>query len=1308
MLGLSFTSCEDQTVPLPTNEISSSVVKFNAPLNLTATQGSYRSITLNWLGVEKAYQYYIYSSATPTADFELCGETKGSVCSYTVLEEPGTNRYYKVRAVKYDETLSPFSAVVMGSTLAVPSIVYIYNDSENAASTVSWWMKNCSDSTYKKNVKYEVRLFSSSKTEILDEKLVDGDTDTVTFENLSASTTYWYQVAAYVTTDQTKIEESAFYDSTTAHCLVPMAPLNLTAERGIKKDAVVLSWELPDFVEVLEDDGSYTYHPVYFTVSRKIKDSTEAWKVICDYAGIMKGDLPGIQVIPYGGDDKVTSSVPEYQNYIPKSTLTYSDTFEVVNGVQYEYKVQSYADDSADAVTSEKLSVSQTQGWLCPMPSISVSAEYVIAENKKYESISLSFNSSVKTFEDSAEYIYVLEEKKTDFLSGTTELIQIKKFDSTISLNNFSRTFDSDALQNNAGYYIYKVYVINSSDAESADDSNYETLSILSVSASAKITVTDDPELMPKIQNFTIKDGYSSKYLISWTYDETCVYSLSWNDYDVNENQIASDTYDLTEEDVSSASDGTAFTYEHAAPSGTRRLYTLTANKGLEVSKTYEEKVYTLGTPKIVQRGISYDSICIEFDEVLKADSYEVEAEYSDSAEKINYTDEQLSVDETDNAGTKVFKYTLSEPEGFDDALKSGKEITLKVKAINSSTGDSTTGSVCTCTMGPALVKANIENFKEKEIDVTWNEIPQAGGYLVFRTKYIYNSDSTKWISRKSFCDAYYIEGTQISVAGGDDICKEVSLSLKDGVYTLNDVYELLKNETSSYEVNQANIIAGLPYGYTVIPVLSQSDVERDYGEDEFDFGSVPNLTCRKKFAYKNISETVGSTYGYGLNVRAAKCEDRDAVKVEWNVPYKHDDAATLYKRPAGSSENSWTKVNANVFAGDVQAEDKLSAQDKYNAFEYAVVYKKTTASISLDDSFVKDAAFVGLSKPESRDKYEYSGTSRENQNKGYLMVLPFSAQYGGDTRKYSETVIWDEWNFEEKSIAPESYELYIRNYNLGSGWVKAASINREGEATPVPLFDITSTSPNKTSLNLEVTSLAAGTSGTTNGMLKVLRDAKHYYKLCATRGELSVDIGDEGDIFAYRQITDEELVKGALLVMAYGFYLDAGGGADLGNVNSKMKYQDGKNFSTSNGGTASFGKGSYTPSISEIGKYAADVNFTNYAPSMKTPSGEYTEFLKITAGISVQIKGTADYYLNRFRNDGCTVTVSALDADVPGNRTLSFTMETTESKKLTVKVDGKTLADTSSEDVRRQWFPVQYSDDHSWIADTSYGWWVE
>ncbi|MBO4404907.1 MAG: fibronectin type III domain-containing protein [Treponema sp.] len=1297
-------------IPYPTNEISNSVISFHAPENLTATQGSFESVTLSWSGVEGAYQYYIYYADSPTQKFIQRGETKGALCSYNVPENPGVTRYYKVRAVKYDGTMSDFSSFVQGSTLAVPVITDIQYDSENGTAEVSWWMKNCSASTYKDSVRYDVRCYGPNKTDLLEEFSVEGDTGSVIFTNLEAATTYYYQVVSYVAEEPTKIEESALLDSTTAHCLVPAAPLDFAAQKGEAKDAVELTWQVPDFVEMYADDGTYEQHPVYFTVSRRIKDSGEEWTVICSYIGCEDENWSkwkNAEVTLYDGDDKITRSA--YPAYIPLSSIKYTDTYEVTNGVQYEYKVQSYTDDSEDAVTSDKRSAVTDFGWLCPMPSLSVRAEYESdEESNKYSSLTLSFESAIKSFEDSAEYIFVLEEKKTDFLSAETELVQIKEFNSTIVLNNFVRVFDSAELENSQGYYTYRIYVLKADDADSADDSNYETLSILSAAASGRITVTDDPSLMPKIENFTIEDSFASRYILSWTYDESCVYSLSWNDYDANGNEVSEGSYALTAADVTSASDGSTFTYEHSAPSGTRRLYTLTANKGLEVSKTYDEKVNTLGTAVLSKGTVSYNSISVNFEEVLEADEYELEAEYKDSSEKINFTEEQLTINETEVSGTKHYTFTLTNPAGFDDARKSGKTVCVKIIAKNAK--DSTTASLNTRTLGPALVNASIEGFYEKEIDLKWNAVEDAQGYLIFRTKYVYGDDS-KWITRSAYCDTYYVSGNTITVNGESS---SLAVSNNNGVYLLKDVYSAQTDETSSYQLNQANIIAGYPYGYAIVPVLSSSDFVHNV-EDNDELGKAVDVTVKNgSFAYSNLMEAAGSAYGYGLDVKAAKCEDRDGVTVEWKKPYKTPNAATLYKRPAGSAENTWTKVNTNIYATNTSATDTLSSSEKYEAFEYAVLYQVTRSTVNLDPSFINDSQNSGLATVESRAAYNYTGVAQEKQNKGYLMAVPFEARYGGsgNSKRYSENAEWEAWDFEKKSIGPDGYTLYIKNNNISAQWKKVADVAKNGTVSSMQnLTDITLT-PNTTSINLEVKGIAAGTSGTTNGMLKVLRDAKHYYKLTARRtytgseGEVTAEaeLGGAGDIYAYRQITDEELVKGAMLVMAYGFYLDAGGSASLENVNSKMKYEDSKNFSSANGGSASFGEGKYL--ALEI-KYKADVNFVNFAPSMKMPSGDFGSAFKVSTSISAELNNLiAGYYLTKFRDDGCTVTVSALDENIPGNRTLSFTVQTTESKNLTIKAGSTTLVNTNDEGTRRRWFPVQYSDDHSWIADSSYGWW--
>lgn len=1313
-LSLVILGCADESIPTPTNEISEALATFKAPVNLTATQGGCRTVTLHWDGVNRAYQYYIYSSPTPTSDFEICGETKGSVCSYTVQVNPGEIRYFKIRAVKYDETLSPFSKAVMGSSLAVPSITYIENNADNASATVSWWMKNCSNSTYKENVKYDVRCYSSTKTEILQEICVDGDTDTVTFENLQPATTYYYQVSAYVTNDQSKEEESELVDSTTAHRLIPMPAENVRADHGCSRDFINVSWELPDFVEVLADDGSYERHPVYFTVSRRPKDSSDEWTVVCAYAGVMNS-CAGVTVEPYDGEDKIVTNIEEYKNYIPKSTMTFRDEAEPVNGKQYEYKVQSYVDDSEEAVTSEKLSSAYAEGWLCPVPSIEVKAEYTENEDgSRYEKIRIYFNVAVKDFADGTDYLYVLEKTRNDFETGIPSAVESMEFNSVIDINNYILEISGNDLDDESGYYTYRLTVKNGED-------NSE---ILSVEASGKITVTSNKSLMPEITDFSIADGYADRFVLSWKYDKDCVYSLNWKDYDSDENEISSGNYVLTAGDVSGAEDGQIFTFSHGAASGVRRLYTLSANKGLEVSELYDSKVSSLGTAVVRKSTVAYDSISVEFEKVLKADSYELEAQYSDS-EKITYASEQLEVSETEVSGKTVYRYTLNQPEGYRNAAKSGKPVTVRIKAMNEQTSDVTTGSAVTHTLGPALTEPSISGFREKEINLKWNEVSDAKGYLVLRTKYSYSESDRNWYSKKSGCESYFITASQsaptVKLSSGDSCSAEVSY--ESGTYTLKDIYAPQTDETSSYQLNQANIITGLPYGYAVIPVLKADDFERTSIDEDFNIGKKVEVTC-SSFTYENVSEVVGSTYGYGLNVRAAKCEDRDSVTVTWDKPYKAENAASLYKRPAGSTENNWTRVAANIYAGSTSAGDKLSASEKYSAFEYAVVYNKTKDTVSIDESFAEDAAGSGLAHIEDDSKYNYQGVEPEKRNKGYLMAVPFNARYGGsgNSKRYSETVEWSEWDFDHKSIGPSGYTLYVRNYNISADWVKVASVSRNGTVDKKEsLADLTLTD-NGCSLNLEVKGIAAGTSGTTDGMLKVLRDAKHYYKLVArctdSEGETTceAEMGGEGDVYAYRQITDEELIKATTLVLA-----------EIINKSQIVgSYGTGKSFGTEAqviGATGTFQWGSDTGSnlVWQLVNYThyysqtpGNVTMNSFIKLEDANTGKANRGCKYSGTlrhISACDKNNASFFgTPGFKLTGLIpITVTAIDIPLESYSGVVGISSSNSEFSATVKRNGtQTFATgtiSGSENVKK-WCPVDLDGNGFNGQSSKYGWW--
>ena len=179
---------------------------------------------------------------------------------------------------------------------------------------------------------------------------------------------------------------------------------------------------------------------------------------------------------------------------------------------------------------------------------------------------------------------------------------------------------------------------------------------------------------------------------------------------------------------------------------------------------------------------------------------------------------------------------------------------------------------------------------------------------------------------------------------------------------------------------------------------------------------------------------------------------------------------------------------------------------------------------------------------------------------------------------------------------------------------------------------------------------------------------------------------------------------------MAYAFYLNAGGKADLSNVDSKLEYDAGNNLSSVNGGSAVFG-GRSLLGVSEAGKYKADVSMTNYAPAQLTPAGVSSIMLGISmANVSTRTKGWADCYLDKFRTENFTVGVAPVDSELQklSSYTNEFTMTCTGSGNLTVKINGSSIINATNADVRRSWFPIQIDDAHCWLKDSSYGWWED
>ena len=359
-------SCQHELLPSPKNETTTDqnqnqeTVIGTVPENLVATHGLKGKIELSWQGVQDTARYNIYEAATPYDKFIQIAETTTNTTSYTIEEKSGASKYYKVTAVNRNGKESPFSIVAHGTTLAIPVITYIGQDEQNSdsACSVHWYMNNCNSATYQQNVRYTINCFDPQGNNVA-EKVHDGNADypSITFEDLIPNTNYTYQITAYIVTHQNDTEVSDKADAATARRLRPNAPENLSATLGTSTTENTITFDLPAMVDVALGNGIYEPKPLYFKIYRRVasEEATEEdWQIIESKFDQTKF---GTQYTP---------SIPE-QIYEPGQTVTYVDTKDLKRGIMYDYKVQSYADETNREISSN-LSFATTQGFLMAVP----------------------------------------------------------------------------------------------------------------------------------------------------------------------------------------------------------------------------------------------------------------------------------------------------------------------------------------------------------------------------------------------------------------------------------------------------------------------------------------------------------------------------------------------------------------------------------------------------------------------------------------------------------------------------------------------------------------------------------------------------------------------------------------------------------------------------------------------------------------------------------------------------------------------------------------------------------------------------
>ena len=1123
-----FSSCDDQFLSapfFPTDDKNYHQIpgsQENVPGNLWASHGGKRSITLSWSSLSNAAFYYIYRANSPLDTFVLCAETSSNQFTFNVL--PGSSVYYRVSSVLHNGTESARSNYVMGTSLAQPVISDITDITEDS-SAVTWYMENASGSTYKDNLLYIVYCFNGD-TEV-DQVMLDASLiseNKAVFSGLAANSRYEYQIEAYLRSNQNDSEKSEKMDAATARRFRPGPPVDLRAARGTAVDKIELTFQLPDMVDIALGDNLFDPKPLYFTVSKRLfsENGNNEYQLVCAYFGINDNVAGGQSFINY---------MPGSQ-YMPGERVTWTDN-NVVRGITYEYLVQSYVDNT-NRIISSASSTANTTGWALsggeifygkPLYTINASGEfYEYAElpftfnfDHKGEVYSYTVIANVQIIDDGNE-----NDPVSDFVITGRSLAfeEINGYKIEIDL-----TQKSSAV--NPGRGIYSIEIEISLPGENVSIYKFRALGSVQISEDTQPIVVD---------NFHVQDGYADRFILMWDNYSNRKYIIEQYENDVW-TEVASVNNDPSDDDNVDVIENYLYAVE-GQMSGISSLFRIRAvrpsSEGDKPGQwVYSSTARTLGIPELsLGGGASYSVITPIWTEAQEADVYRIKYRYAEDGDKAAFKvaaevkREDLSVDATGRS----FRFSFT-PEGFNDAFMAGKVIQIAVDALNESlrtkTGGgeistSSTEDVRTSLVGPALLNLTAgKALSPHEIDVSWDGIHGAGGYYVFRRQF--NMNNTAEEGSESV--VYYISASPSSInIIGKNLTTDASNSKVDthdvkaaasfeqtGTenfrYTLRDMY-LTDNEydgavyhrhSSVYRDQQNDMIQGWPFRYFVVPVIVRNNVPDPLNMIDFNYNrdgsnkhtSISSYTMRDnnidiQYSGAAALEQEGFTIGFGQNVTATKGtyassgNANDGIRVTWNPPPRLSTVSgftpryTVYRRLSGGS--SWVPVTSvyNTVYIDTPQERGL-------AFEYAVGISSASGSASVPQHSRRFITLCVNSRDERNrpnmlgfmlDMVRMESVSRseilDSQNNFAEEVKWYSA--GVNNSYYSGDFVW----------GIDGYEVFVMNRNIDAGWHTIADVT---------------TITNQINQSVKVSNVHGGDT-LQSGLLKVLRDYKHYFKV--------------------------------------------------------------------------------------------------------------------------------------------------------------------------------------------------------------------
>lgn len=1142
--------------------------------NLKATHGLVRKISLEWTAFSGAKYYEIYFAESSSAEFAKIGETEQPFFDDAV--GAGRTGYFKVCAVKANGASSPFSSTVVGTSLAVP----IISDGEvgESEANISWSMENARgiDGTdyYEKTLKFEVvcqpKGGSDGETKVLSASSFSGSSYSCKFENLSSSQDYEFYIEAYLEGDTQSREKSPTVDKTTLTAYTPLAP-KFTASEGDNAKGISLLITLPEMVTVKTfvkdsenpNEKQDVLYPLCFEIYRK-HEKAETYP---------QEPVGGITVNKekckwYYNGTELTKNPIEYQEAgapyeAGKQVVWFDDDASLIGGEKYDYRIISipdinyskvvcpddkqYVNDDGKITPVDKATTAQ--GWKSAPPSFNVKigddSRKLSADNKEILSISFGFSAEWNDLGKAGDYKFAINRNHTPWNggSGTDTLLKNGEtiyFETLDEINSRVETFGSESgglKPEVEGSYSYTLYIVSKNDTGTEKIEN-ESNVLDTMTARDKVVVTKEVNL-PKAE-LKAEGGYKDKVILEIPSCEPNVtYTLERAEL-VDEKPTNEKTIDL------SVPASGVFKYEDKVDGNHKYSYVLKAKAASGVFTLSKSQVAeTLGTPDVSFKKdkLNYDSVTISFDGVLAAKKYIVKLGDGGGFGGGNiFQFDSGFAGATGNAEVslegKTYTVTIKGPEGYDNASLAGTKANVTVTA-HSGNDNAQSEAEKVNVLGPALLEAKVNSAKatDESISLTWKAVDDAKGYLIKRV--MYSDAAMTKVAEGSDVTYYYEVASEKVTVDGEDVGGRCKVDGDDSL-TLTDTYMEKSGDNVDLEVYheaQAKLAWGLPFRYVVLPVL---------GKDDFSFEGL-KLADGGKVAYTNLAPTAATaTWGYGLNLVADKATSGTTQNLEWDKPYNAQ-LPVVYYRKADTTDD-FVKFDDEGSSTGKKSIDMLKASRKsmlYGAYEYIVKYFPD-ASAASTTVMLPPSLLAEINK--NVQKYDTpQGEKTELDNKGYLLTLDgFGAKRSDEN--YYEEISWDYWDYDTRAVGPDSMTIRVQNNNIDADFhdfVEITKVDAKTVKLADNVVDTTAKSSGSSTIYVAPAGIVVGTKDTTDGYLKVLRDYKHNYtfKLVRNDGEKNIPvfyedyIGKENSVkTAYRQITDEELVRAATLAMSIGF----------------------------------------------------------------------------------------------------------------------------------------------------------------------------